>query len=176
MAATDFHVNGPTVVKWAPIGSALEDLGFTDNDDLIRITSSDHRRTYTRVDGGDMIAEAVMGGTTGTLDMTLVSYDETELSKLISRCRTGSVTSPSVAMQGLISTVGGQVVTSRLIRIQIYPKNIGADIYDFPYMMLTAGPEYIDLGNAVKRVSLSFTSVWADDTLTHFVDISNRTS
>ena len=178
MAATDFHVNGPTVIGWKVAGSegSFSSLGYTDNDDLVRITATDHKRTYTRNDGGDMIAEAVYSGTTGTLDLTLVSWDEAALSGLISHCRTGTATA-GVAAQGSIATVGGPILGTagnlRTVSIQINPTNAGADVYEFPRLMLNTGPEYIDLGNAVKRVSLSFTSVWTT-TQTAFVAISNK--
>jgi hypothetical protein len=177
MASTDFHVNGPTVVRWKIAGAqgTATALGYTDNDDLIRISTIDHRRNYTRNDGGDMIAESVLSGTTATLDMTLVSWDETELNELISYCRTGTAGS-AIGDQGKIATVGGPTVTGnvRCVALEIFPANTGADAYLFNRMILTTGPEYMDLGNAVKRISMSFTSAFvAGDTV--FATISNAT-
>ena len=155
MASTDFHINGPTVIEFknAGDGGSYTSLGYTDNDDLIRISSVDHKRTYTRNNSGDMIAEAVLNGTTATLDFTLVSWDEAALSTLLARCRSGAGT--SLANSGLIATIGRSALSNG-VEIKITPTNSGADVYVFPRLMLQSGPEIIDLGNAVKRVSLSF--------------------
>ena len=155
MASTDFHINGPTVIEFknAGAGGSYTSLGYTDNDDLIRISSVDHKRTYTRNNSGDMIAEAVLNGTTATLDFTLVSWDEVALATLIARCRTGTGT--ALADSGKIATIGRSALLNG-VEIKITPTNTGADVYVFPRLMLQSGPEIIDLGNAVKRVSLSF--------------------
>lgn len=172
MAATDFHINGPTVIKWSAAGAdARNNLGYTDNDDLVRISMIDHKRTYTRNDGGDMIAEGVYAGSTATLDLTLVSWDEGELASLISRCRTGTASS-GVASQGGIATVG-KAISGNLIALEIAPTNTGADVYLFPRLMLQTGPEIMDLGNAVKRISMSFISFWVAGQST-FATVSNQ--
>lgn len=173
MPATDFHINGPTVIKWSAAGAgSRNNLGYTDNDDLVRISMIDHKRTYTRNDGGDMIAEGVYAGSTATLDLTLVSWDEGELASLISRCRTGTASS-GVASQGGIATVG-KAASSNLIALEIEPTNTGADVYLFPKMMLQTGPEIMDLGNAVKRISMSFISFIPNSGGTTFATVSNK--
>lgn len=165
-ASTDFHVAGPVTIKWGAwtTGSApsvFADFGKTDNEDLVRITVRDHYRTFTRNDLGDMIAESVTAGSTASIDMTLVSWNQDELLKLLKQVRLGNVTSPAAADEGKFATVGGQTVTAgaRLIGLQIIPTTVGETIYSFPSVMLSAGPEYIDFGNTLKRIALSFTSV-----------------
>lgn len=168
MAAGDFHVNGPTKIYWgagaAVANASLAELGRTDNDDLVRITGRDHYRTFSRNDLGDMIAEAVTAGTTYTIDFTMVSWDQSELNRLLKKCRQGNVTSPTIADEGIAATVGGSVVTGgeRMVTVRIVPEQNGSTIYKFN-AMLSAGPEYMDMGNTVKRIALSFTSV-ADGT------------
>lgn len=168
MAAGDFHVNGPTKIYWgagaAVADGSLTELGRTDNDDLVRITGRDHYRTFSRNDLGDMIAEAVTAGTTYTIDFTMVSWDQAEVNKLLKKCRQGNVTSPAIADEGVVATIGGSVVTggARMVTIRILPETAGSTVYKFN-AMLSAGPEYMDMGNTVKRIALSFTSV-ADGT------------
>ena len=168
MAAGDFHVNGPTKIYWGPgwvaTNTDLDELGRTDNDDLVRITGRDHYRTFSRNDLGDMIAEAVTAGTTYTIDFTMVSWDQTEVNTLLKKCRQGNITSPAIADEGVVATIGGSVVTggTRTVTIRIVPETTGSTIYKF-HAMLSAGPEYMDMGNTVKRIALSFTSV-ADGT------------
>lgn len=168
MAATDFHVNGPTKIYWGA-GSAVEDsnlveIGRTDNEDLVRITARDHYRTFTRNDLGDMIAEAVFSGTSFSLDFTMVSWDQTELNKLLKKCRQGTAQSPVIADEGIRATVGGVVVMQgeRTVTIKIDPEKVGEIAYKFN-CMLSAGPEYMDMGNTVRRIALSFMTV-ADGT------------
>jgi len=168
-AATDFHVNGPTTIKWgawlangnAPANNTLVELGKTDNEDLIRITVRDHYRTFTRNDLGDMIAESVTAGSTATIDMTLVSWNQDELLKLLRKVRQGLVSTQTVDDEGKYATVGGSTVTggARLVKLYIEPTTVGETVYEFGAVMLSAGPEYIDFGNTLKRIALSFTSV-----------------
>ena len=175
MAETDFHINGPTVVKWAvytPGGETptFTNLGYTDNDDLIRIVVTDHKRLFNRNDSGDMISQAVMSGSTAVLDMTLISWDEEQLNNLLYRCRTGTGTGATIANQGNFASVGGIAsttasTTGRDIAIQIQPTNTGADIYLFPKLMLNTGPEYLELGNTAKRLAWSFITMY-DSTAT----------
>lgn len=166
MPATDFHVNGPTNIYWGTGGSSpnpATKLGFTDNEDLIRITMRDHVRTFTRNDTGDMISEAVVSGTTATIDFTMVSWDQTELEKLIKRVRQGGTPAAGIANEGMFATVGGVVVNSgtapRTVSLKIEPTTAGKTVYMFGNLMLASGPEYIDFGNTLKRIALSFVSV-----------------
>lgn len=164
MAAGDFHVNGPTKIYWGAgtnqSGTNLSELGRTDNEDLVRITGRDHYRTFSRSDLGDMIAEAVLAGTTWSIDFTMVAWDQGELNKLLKKCRQGAVNNPIIGDEGEEATVGGVVVTSgtRVVTIMIEPDRAGETAYRFN-CMLSAGPEYMDMGNTVKRIALSFTSV-----------------
>jgi hypothetical protein len=164
-AATDFHVNGPTKIYWDIRGTAVpsNQLGFTDNDDLIRITVREHIRTFSRNDTGDMIAEAVRNGTTATIDFTMVSWNQTELEKLIKIVRSGGASATSgIANEGLFSGVGLAIVNGSskgTIALRIQPTNSGETVYTFKNLMLVTGPEYIDFGNTLKRIAFSFTSV-----------------
>jgi len=163
-AATDFHVNGPTSIYWDVGGTAApgNNLGKTDNDDLIRITFRDHYRTFSRNDTGDMIAESVVAGTTAVIDFTMVSWNKDELEKLIKRVRTGGSAAAGIANEGIFATVGGSVVNGaspRTISLKIDPTTVGETVYTFKNLMLTTGPEYIDFGNTLKRIAFSFTSV-----------------
>lgn len=156
-------------IKWgawlangtAPASNTLVELGKTDNEDLIRITVRDHYRTFTRNDLGDMIAESVTAGSTATIDMTLVSWNQEELLKLLRKVRQGLVNTHTTADEGKYASVGGSTVTggARLVKLYIEPTTVGETIYEFGAVMLSAGPEYIDFGNTLKRIALSFTSV-----------------
>jgi hypothetical protein len=160
MPATDFQVSGPTTIAWTD-STNFVNLGFTDNEDLIRISATNHSRSFSRNDQGDMIGEAVMSGTTFTIDFTLVSWDQAELVKLISKVRSGTA-SANAADEGLFATVGGTVVngaTSRRIGLRITPTTSGQIVYSFPRVMLASGPEYLDFGNTLKRVALSFVTL-----------------
>jgi len=158
----DFHVQGPTKVLWklpSEGEQAYRELGYTDNEDLIRITTRDHVRTFSRNDQGDMVGTAAYSGTTMTIDMTLISFDQDEFVKLIHRTRGGSGTpAASPANEGLFSTVGG-ILSDRLISIQILPTRVGEIKYLFSRVMLVTGPEYIDFGNTIKRLAMSFQTV-----------------
>lgn len=165
-AATDFHVAGPVTISWGAWSGGLApvtftELGKTDNEDLVRITVRDHYRTFTRNDLGDMIAESVTAGSTASIDMTLVSWNQSQLLTLLKKVRLGDASSPTAANEGNYATVGGATVTAgaRLIGLKITPTTAGETIYTFPSVMLSAGPEYIDFGNTLKRIALSFTSV-----------------
>jgi hypothetical protein len=144
--------------------SDVDELGRTDNDDLIRISGRDHIRTFSRSDLGDMIAEAVTAGTTWTIDFTMVAWDQAELNKMLKHVRQGDVTNPDIGDEGVSAEVGGVVVTSgtRSITLTIDPDKVGATRYTF-HCMMSAGPEYMDMGNTVRRIAMSFTSV-ADGT------------
>lgn len=164
-ANTDFHVQGPCVISWKmaeAAGTAYAGLGLTDNEDLIRITSRDHYRTFSRTDQGDMVGEMVFSGTTMTIDMTLVSFDQDEFVKLIHRFRSGASTPASTAgNEGLFASVGGTLYGTssgvyRPISLKITPSRVGEIIYEFPRVAIVTGPEYIDFGNTVKRVAFSF--------------------
>lgn len=164
MAAGDFHVNGPTKIYWGAgagvANSSLAELGRTDNEDLVRISGRDHYRTFSRTDLGDMIAEAVLAGTTWSIDFTMVAWDQGEVNKLIAKCRQNKTSSQGIADEGEEATVGGVVVTggARMVTLKIEPDRTGETVYVFN-CMLSAGPEYMDMGNTVKRIALSFTSV-----------------
>ncbi len=130
-AATDFHVNGPTTVRWGLNTGALIDLGFTDNDDLVRIAVTDHKRIFTRNDSGDMIAEVVYSGSTAVIDVTFVSINEDELNELVSKARTGAGAT-AIANQGVFATVGGVTIGNaapatgvRIFSLEIEPTNAG---------------------------------------------------
>lgn len=162
MAAGDFHVNGPTKIYWGA-GAAnanLAELGRTDNEDLVRITGRDHYRTFSRSDLGDMIAEAVLAGTTWSIDFTMVAWDQDEVNKLIAKCRQNKTSGQAIADEGEEATIGGVVVSggARMVTLKIDPDRTGETVYVFN-CMLSAGPEYMDMGNTVKRIALSFTSV-----------------
>lgn len=161
-AATDFHVNGPTSILWRKSGTgSLTPLGYTDNDDLIRISMRDHYRTFSRNDTGDMIAEAVLSGTTMTIDFTMVAWNQDQLEDLLSLVRSGSTTG-TIASEGLFAKIGNQVVNGSnptILELQILPTNVGATIFTFPRVMLSSGPEVLDLGNTVKRLAFSFITV-----------------
>ena len=160
MPSTDFQVSGPTDILWAD-NTTYVSLGRTDNEDLIRISATNHSRSFSRNDQGDMIGEAVMSGTTFTIDFTLVSWDQAELVKLISKVRTGTASS-TASNEGLFATVGGTVVngaTNRRIGLRITPTTSGQIVYEFPRVMLASGPEYLDFGNTLKRVALSFVTL-----------------
>lgn len=156
MPATDFHVQGPTTISWR-VGGGEGNwtlLGYTDNEDLVRLTSRDHVRTFSRNDQGDMIGEAVFSGTTVTLDFTLASWDQNNLVSLLNKCRTGA-TSSATAAEGSFATVGG-TISSRSVGIRITPSQTKEIIYELNNLMLASGPEYIDFGNTIKRIALSF--------------------
>lgn len=162
--ASDFHVNGPTKIYWDIGGTATpaNELGRTDNDDLIRITMRDHYRTFSRNDTGDMIAEGVVAGSTAVIDFTMVSWNQDELEKLIKRARTGGSLTAGVGNEGIFATVGGSIVNGaspRTIALKIDPTNVGGTTYTFKNLMLSTGPEYMDFGNTLKRIAFSFTSV-----------------
>ena len=74
MPMTDFHVSGPTKIRWGVGGTTdvLDELGYTDNEDLIRISATDHKRMFSRNDQGDMVGEVVLSGTTFSIDFTMV--------------------------------------------------------------------------------------------------------
>lgn len=164
MAATDFHINGPSKVSVFLGGAegAYVDLGYTDNDDLIRFTVTDHKKLLTRTDSGDMISQVVYSGTTATIDMTLVSWDETVLSRMISRLRTGYDIIGLSEEQGNFSSVGSVARSSsdldRFVRIGIVGA-LDANRYYFD-VILNSGPEYIDFGNAAKRIAMSFITIY----------------
>ena len=153
----DFHVNGPTVIKWGATTASTE-LGMTDNEDLIRIVGRDHYRTFTRNDTGDMIAEAVYAGTSWTIDFTMVSWNQTQLDALLSRARSGT----TGGNEGSMANVGGTLFGgSRSLALTIEGTNDGSITYEFGTVMLASGPEYIDFGNTVKRIALSFVTVFS---------------
>jgi hypothetical protein len=152
----DFHVNGPTVIKWGA-STASTELGMTDNEDLIRIVGRDHYRTFTRNDTGDMIAEAVYAGTSWTIDFTMVSWNQTQLEALLGRVRSGA----GGGDEGTMANVGGTLFDGRAIALSIEGTNDGSMTYTFATVMLASGPEYIDFGNTVKRIALSFVSVFS---------------
>lgn len=163
-AATDFHVNGPTKIYWDIGGTAspTNELGKTDNDDLIRITMRDHYRTFSRNDTGDMIAEGVLSGTTAVIDFTMVSWNKDELEKLLKRVRQGGSATAGIANEGIFATVGGSIIngaTPRTLSLKIDPTTVGETVYTFKNVMLSTGPEFMDFGNTLKRIAFSFTSV-----------------
>ena len=155
----DFHVTGPVKIQWAVEGGTLADLGQTDNEDLVRITVRDHHRSFSRNDQGDMIGESVLSGTTAIVDFTMIAWDQEELVKLIERARKGGTPGYAAADEGLRATIGGVVVNHptlpKTIKLKIVPTNSEVS-YEFPRLMLASGPEYMDMGNTVKRIALSF--------------------
>lgn len=158
MPATDFHVAGPVRIDWATSGTAGTQLGVTDNEDLVRITAVDHRRTFSRNDQGDMIGEIVYSGSTFTIDFTMVSWDQGELQKLIERCRVGTAVG-GVGAEGLFATVGKTGINNaspNTISLKISPTTVGEIVYSFEKVLLASGPEYLDFGNTLKRIALSF--------------------
>lgn len=158
MPATDFHVAGPVRIDWATTGSASTQLGVTDNEDLVRITAVDHRRTFSRNDQGDMIGEVVYSGSTFTIDFTMVSWDQTELQKLVERCRVGT-SAGAVTAEGLLALVGKTGINHanpNTITLKISPTTSAEIVYEFPKVLLASGPEYLDFGNTLKRIALSF--------------------
>lgn len=164
MAATDFHINGPSkvVVFLGGAEGAYADLGYTDNDDLIRFTATDHRKLLTRTDSGDMISQVVYSGTTATIDMTLVSWDEAVLTRMLAKLRTGDDLFGSAFFQGEFSSVGSVARTvadlERFVTIGIVGA-VDANWYYFD-VILNSGPEYIDFGNAAKRIAMSFITIY----------------
>jgi hypothetical protein len=163
-AATDFHVNGPTTIMWRTSSESgtYAAIGYTDNDDLIRINVRDHKRTFSRNDQGDMVGESVYSGSTATIDFTMVAWDQNELIKIIDRVRKGTTgASSTTSLEGGFATVGGVLRGSvpRTIALKIVPTNLGSVVYEFPEVMLDTGPEYMDFGNAVKRIGFSFITV-----------------
>jgi hypothetical protein len=160
MPMTDFHVSGPTKIRWGVGGTtgALDELGYTDNEDLIRISATDHKRMFSRNDQGDMVGEVVLSGTTFSIDFTMVSWDQDQLQKLINVVRTAA-NNGAVTAEGLFATVGGSVRTGparRDLRLSIVPSRAGQISYTFDSLMLVSGPEYLDFGNTLKRIALSF--------------------
>lgn len=158
-AMTDFHVAGPCKIQWNQGGGgAVADLGYTDNEDLIRISVTDHKRMFSRNDQGDMVGEAVLSGSTATIDFTMVSWNQDELQKLVRVVRTGETTN-AVTNEGLFATVGGLVrngAARRDLKLTILPTTVGQIKYEFASVMLVGGPEYLDFGNSLKRIALSF--------------------
>lgn len=159
----DFHVTGPVKIQWAIASGTLADLGQTDNEDLVRISVRNHQRSFSRNDQGDMIGESVLSGSTAMVDFTMIAWNQEELVKLIERTRVGGTPAYAVGDEGLFATVGGVVVNhatlAKTIKLKITPTNTGAISYEFPTMILSSGPEYMDFGNTVKRVALSFTTI-----------------
>lgn len=158
MAATDFHVAGPVRIDWALSGTASTQLGVTDNEDLVRITAVDHRRTFSRNDQGDMIGEVVYSGSTFTIDFTMVAWDQTEIQKLIERCRAGT-SAGAVTAEGLFAPIGKTGINNtnpNTISLKISPTTVGEIVYNFDKVLLASGPEYLDFGNTLKRIALSF--------------------
>jgi hypothetical protein len=189
MPSTDFHITGPTVVlvTHPELGNDPVEFGYTDNDDMIRLEATDHKQVFTNNSSGDMIRQAIFLGTTWTIDMTLVSWDEDVLNRIIKVSRLGidgqgSNPAVTIASQGSFATVGGLLVPKarpdgsifaaatedRTIGLIIEPKNTGAagnvalqpDRYVFASVMLQAGPKYIDIGNAAKRLAWSWVTVY----------------
>lgn len=158
MAETDFHVQGPTTIK---IDGNV--IGYTDNEDLIRITMTDHIRSFTRLDQGDMIAESVLSGTTAAIEFTMVAWDDVELWTMISKARGGALA--TVTAEG-VSGVVGSTMSTRTFALTITPSRDDQTIYAFGAVLLTSGPEYIDFGNTVKRIALAFTSTAGDAAVT----------
>lgn len=186
MPATDFHINGPTsvVIVHPSIQGGSVTLGYTDNDDLIRVEMTDHRQVFTRNDGGDMITQALHLGTSATIDMTLASWDNGALSTMMQVTGLGNLAGipPTSAQQGRTATVGGLLVPQtdrsgtiigspedRTIGLVIEPLNVGSVgppavtgpmRYTFTRLMLQTGPRFMDLGNATKRLAFSCITVF----------------
>ena len=164
MAATDFHINGPSKVSVFLGGAegAYVDLGYTDNDDLIRFTVTDHKKLLTRTDSGDMISQVVYSGTTATIDMTLVSWDEAVLTRMLAKLRTGDDFFGSAIFQGDFSSVGSVARAGaepdRYVTIGIVG-SLDENRYYFD-VILNSGPGYIDFGNAAKRIAMSFITIY----------------
>jgi hypothetical protein len=160
-ASTDFHVAGPVKILWGTT-SATTELGYSDNEDLVRITFTDHQRVFSRNDQGDMIGETVLSGTSAIIDFTLVSWNQDQLQQLISRVRKGGTPTNAIGQEGIFATVGGTTVNGaspRTIALKILPTTAGETVYDFPLVRLITGPEIMDLGNTLKRIALSFGTV-----------------
>lgn len=190
MPATDFHINGPTsvVLVHPSIQGGSVTLGYTDNDDLIRVEMTDHRQVFTRNDGGDMITQALHLGTSATIDMTLASWDNGALNRLMNITGSGVTypitpsPAPASGFQGRTATVGGLLVPQmdrngtvigsaedRTIGLIIEPLNVGSAgppavtgpmRYTFTRLMLQTGPRFMDLGNATKRLAFSCITVF----------------
>ncbi len=153
MAAGDFHVAGPTKIY---IGGT--EIGWTDNDDLVSIEVRDHYRNFTRLDLGAMIAESVLAGSTATISFTMVAWDNTALWTQLGLAR--EIAGATVANEGKSALVGS-VASAHDLTLTIEPQRLGQTKYAFGSVILASGPEYIDFGNATKRIALSFTSLGA---------------
>lgn len=204
MPSTDFHITGPTVVLVShpdiSDGNAVE-FGYTDNDDMIRLEATDHKQVFTNNASGEMISQGIFLGTTWSIDMTLVSWDEDILNRIIKTVRLGvdgqgSNPPVNIASQGFYSTIGGLLLPKRrpdgsifagatedrTIGMIIEPKNTGPagnvalqpDRYVFSSVMLQTGPKYIDIGNAAKRLAWSWVTVYKG--FSNGVFIQNRVS
>jgi hypothetical protein len=176
-ASTDFHVTGPVVISWAIVGGNYAELGRTDNEDLVRISVTDHKRMFSRNDQGDMIGEIVLSGSTATVDFTMVSWNQTEIEKLIERARVGTSTG-GIAKEGLFATIGGTVVggaAPKTIKLKIEPTTSGETVYEFALVHLASGPEYMDFGNTLKRIALSFATLAPASGTTTIITTSTKT-
>jgi hypothetical protein len=175
MASTDFHINGPTVIRWYRTDGGspgFVELGYTDNDDLVRVSVTDHKRIFSRNDTGDMISQVLYSGTTATLDFTMIAWDDAVLEAFLCKCRTG-LTAPLSGSnaQGQFASVGGVArtgnpATERVVNLVVTPvaDTPGTYYYQFD-MVLNSGPEYMDFGNAAKRIAMSFVGVYSQNIL-----------
>jgi hypothetical protein len=159
--AMTWNTTGPTKVQIAlnAASPSWEDLGRTDNENLVRVEVEDHLRSFTRNDLGDMTAEVCVTGSTARVSFALVHWDEDVVEKVFGQFRLSNA-SATDADEGKYGTVGALMVTDdHVFSLRLLTSRSGAKSYTFKYVRPVQPVGIIDFGNVEKRLVFVLESI-----------------
>lgn len=149
--AEGFKVYGPCKIEVCLAGDdgTYVTLGHSDNSDMWSFEEDDHFTVHTSNETGDMSAEVVLQGSTGTLAGSLITWDEAVLDGLRARLRLGTVDG---ATPGKFAQVGKLVVAdSRFISLKLTTTRVGLKSYKMKRMWMPRPFVQRDMGNIGTR-------------------------
>lgn len=148
--ATSIFVAGPTTIT-VNIGGTVSVLGYTDNDSLPQMTFTDNIHEIKTVASGAVPEEMVVTNTSAIITATLVKWDSTIFTNLITRQR-GQEGTP---------TVGRLLINgSGTFGVSIIPVASGKTSYTFSTCYLVGDAiNHSNFGNVEQRLGLTFKAI-----------------
>lgn len=146
MAVTDRHVNGPALVM-ADTGNGLEPLGYSEAGVRMSFTGYDED-IYSDQFGPRIPIDVQYFGEEARIIVDLITWDQTVLAKVLTRCRGGT--------NGTNSPPGTlYAAQNKVIRVCVLATYSGEPTHNFPTAYLIGDHDVI-VGTKVTRRHLEF--------------------
>tara|TARA_R110000824_G_scaffold182887_2_gene363888 strand:- start:21 stop:551 length:531 start_codon:yes stop_codon:yes gene_type:complete len=150
--ALAFEVHGPTLVTWnnaAGTASPANNLGYTDNNDLISLELEYPNEPIFTTRSGNIPEAFVHLGVIGRLTMTLVKWDHEQLEDLM------HALPGSAALESEVGTIGGLKTSgSGNFSLKIASTASG-DAYVMKSCWFDGPVRRLDFGNKPSRIGLN---------------------